>query len=377
MGLLKKYLLLIIILFSGCGKVFILSDIRMDTPTVPQFGSSNQRNFVSDLSVSSIPSKSTKLTVNGGFNYNSPIFIGNYLIVNDLSGRIYCFDIYSGKSIGYIKYKGTIHSAPVIYKYFLIYAAVELNDNQSEILFYDMYKGKIEFECQVEGKAINELLLFDDGVLVITAEGLIYKISFDGKIIKSISVSEKIYSIPSADKKFVYFGTQAGNIYSLNINSFDYKIIVKINEPIIGTVNNNELVIAASNNGNITAVQKENMKIIWQNKFKIKLSSLPVIENDKLHLIFSDGNYFNLNLSNGEVNSRKTFYGYFFTTPLLLKNSFILINHNKELLLIDKNDLEILQSINFDGRMKLIPSIYMNKLFIGYENGIIEMYDIE
>ena len=103
----------------------------------------------------------------------------------------------------------------------------------------------------------------------------------------------------------------------------------------------------------------------------------PACDDENIYFGNLKGDFFSLNKQTGKPNWGKKLGSLFNTTPLITKNYIILPDQFEKVYFIDKNTGDIVKTYNFEGRLKLSPVIKNgNILFIGYDNGILEAYEI-
>jgi len=123
MGLLKHKILLIIIpiMLFGCARSIIKYSTKLDENPYQMFGKNPSREFYVPQSISDSLILKWENDSYGSFQNSSVSVYGDLVFVNDLSGRVFCFQFDTGKEIGYVKYGGgSVFSTPILYKSYIV-----------------------------------------------------------------------------------------------------------------------------------------------------------------------------------------------------------------------------------------------------------------
>jgi hypothetical protein len=123
MGSLKIKILSLILLLSlfGCGRSIIKVVTQLDDEPYQMFGKTPSREFFIPVEVTDSLNLLWENDIYGTFPNSSVSVYDELVFVNDLSGRIFCFNINDGKEIGKIKYDGAVYSTPIPFKTTIVY----------------------------------------------------------------------------------------------------------------------------------------------------------------------------------------------------------------------------------------------------------------
>ncbi|GAB6281479.1 MAG: hypothetical protein STSR0008_02190 [Ignavibacterium sp.] len=388
MGFLKKKFLIITfcsLIFFGCAPSGIkVSNQNIknylgntDSIGVTMFGKIPSRNFFVEKEISSNVKQLWKNSVNGGFDNTSITSLKNYIFVSDQSGRIYCFDLNSGKQIGLLRNKGNINVAPIINNFNIIFPINQLNKNLTKIIFYDFYDGKISEEITIEGKIINEAVCDSNELFFITEEGVIHSFSFWGRKNYNIETKSFVHSSPVLFNSNLIFGNDNGEILIV-----DYKLkkIVqhKISDkPLYNCSIKDSLFFIGSDDGNLYCFDLNTKKIKWKFDSGSTIKMFPTFDSTNLFFGNLRGEFFSLRIDDGLLNWKIKKSGIFNATPLVFMNLIIAPNLEKMIFFIDKNNGNTLNELNYKTRVKLSPFYYNNILIIGIDRGELIAYQIQ
>jgi hypothetical protein len=140
MGLLKfKILYPIILLFiAGCARSVIKYASTLDEDPYQMFGKTPSREFYLPVEISDSLVLKWESDMYGSFPNSSVSIYNGLVFINDLAGRIFCYNFESGKQIGKLKYSsGSVFSTPIPLRNKVIFPVAEEKENIYELVIYD------------------------------------------------------------------------------------------------------------------------------------------------------------------------------------------------------------------------------------------------
>lgn len=383
MGFLKKIIYIILLttfLFSflGCARSIIKISLQKDESPISQFADVPERNFFIPVTISDNIKLLWEKDVYGSFNNSSFVFYDSTIIVHDLGGRIHAYDIYSGKQLGVLKYKGAVFSTPVIFGFNLVTALVLNNENKTELIFYDFFNGKELKVIGIEGKVINQMLKINDDLILITENGIIKRINSKGSEIWTKQLDSFVHSSPAYSDGKVYFGNDAGEFIAIDFETADIIYIKKIGASFnSGVTIKNSLGFISDDEGTLFAISLKDGSIKWLYESDARILMNSALDDSNLFIANLAGDVFSINFSNGELVWTRNYNGAVFNgTPIITNNAVIIPNLFKSVLILDKSNGNVINELELDNRAKLTPAIRNNILFIGYDNGNVRAYEI-
>ncbi len=365
-----------LIFLSGCTASIIKHSTAVDFNGYEMFGKQPSRDFYYPITVSDSLKLLWESDANGSFNNSSVTYYDSLVFVNDLSGRVFSFDIKTGKEIGELKYKGSVYTTPVIKKFDVIFAVAHNDENKSTLVYYNYDDGKLDNEVEINGRILTELIKVNDGIILNTEDGIVAKYNFNGTKKWEYKTDSFIHSSPALADKHVVFGNDEGELLSINSDKGTLEYKVKIGKPFFcGPAINEGNIYIGNNDGNFYSVKLENGKINWTFKSGERILMVPAIKGENVFFGNLEGKFFSLDKKNGSVNWIFKSDGLFNSTPLLTNNIIFLPDLNKKLYLLDIRDGNIMKTLNFEGRTKLTPVIFSNIIFMGFDNGVLRAYE--
>lgn len=379
MGFLIKhlYILLPLFLLTGCIPSQIKLQALRGDDSKAMFGSNTERQFISNESLPDSLIELWEYSTNGSFPTTMITVYDSFAFVNDLSGRVYCLNINSGKRIGQVKNKGSVYTAPVIRKSLMIYAAAIYQDDESRIIFYDILTGQIKEEPVVKGLVITELVKFNDGVVFTTERGIVYKFNFVGHKVWEINTKVNTRSSPSANENYFLFGNDDGEIICVDHQKGEIVYRIKTGHPVFSGTSIKDAKLYTADDSGVLYKIDINTGVI-ENKYDTgkRILMYPSIESDNIFIGNLNGELFALSLVSFEQKWKLITDGVFNTSPLITSDKLIVADLNKKIYVVDKKNGKILQTYNLDGRVKHTPIIVDGKLLVGFDNGIIKAYEM-
>ena len=369
-------IVILIGLIHGCVPSSISLDVKKVLSTYSMFGKNEGRNFYMPLSIGDSLKLKWSAEINGGFPNSSVTTYGNYVFVSDLSGRIYCFNVETGKRAGLLRYSGAVYTTPVIHKGVVIFAVAHTDEDISDLYCYDFREGKLQYEKKISGRIITEIIKAEDGIIFNTENGKVFKLDLLGGKLWEYDTESIIHSSPALGKGIVVSGNDNGEIIGINSEHGTLKYRKKIGESFFGgaTVDRNTVYIG-NDNGSIFALNLSTGEIIWRYNTDWRVAMIPAFNETDLFAGNLKGEFFSIKKETGELNWESTTGGLLNATPLITQNIIVLPDLNKSFHLIDLKSGKILRTVELGGRCKLSPVIYDDLLFIGYDNGVLNAYE--
>jgi outer membrane protein assembly factor BamB len=330
------------------------------------------REFISDSLVLKWESEA-----NGSFPNSSISVYDDLVFINDLSGRIFCYQIDSGKKIGSLKYSsGSVYSTPIPFRSKVIFPVALERENLTELIIYNYDQGKEIEDIELPGRVLTQLIAVNDDVLFTTEAGIAYRYNSAGRKIWETHTRVPTRSSPALINNLFIFGNDNGEIIALNNSTGDSVYAQNIGGHFFSGLTISENIIYAGNdNGNVYALNAEDGKIIWQFDTGSRIKMEPAVDEQNIYIGNLSGNFYSFNKITGSESWRTDFKGILNVTPLVTENLIVLPNVLFAVHLLDKHTGEVLNSVPLDGRAKLSPVIHKNILFIGFDDGVIRAYE--
>lgn len=367
---------LIFAVLWGCTPSSIELDTKEGLSSYPMFGKSGNRDFFIPIVISDSISLKWEAEINGSFPNSSVTSYDNYIFVNDLSGRVYCFDATTGKVIGALRYNSAVYTTPVIDKNNLIFASSEDDENKSWLYYYNFSTGDLLIEKEILGRVITELTKVEDKIYFNTEIGRVYCYNLLGERLWEYDTKSWIHSSPALSNNILVFGNDKGEIIGLKAKEGTLQFKEKIGKPFFcGAAINNDAVYIGNDDGHLYKLELTTGKVKWKFNTGARITMVPAC--NKTHIIVGNlkGDLFLIDKATGKLTWRTNTKGVLNASPLLTENEIILPDLNESYHFIDIKTGEIKNTYFMEGRSKLTPVIFNDLLFIGFDNGIIRAYE--
>jgi len=381
MGLLKNLLFNIaagiIALMTGCSQSVIKTDSVLDNNPYNMFGRTPERSFYYPVVIGDSIKKIWDNSINGSFNNSSISYYDKYVFINDLSGRIFCFDMKTGKRIGQLKNTGAVYSTPLVDRFRVIYLNAHNDENMSDLCYYDLDESKYTDQEKIPGRALTETINTVDGILFTTEKGIVYKYNPNGVKVWETDTKSVTYSSPALGKNIVVFGNNEGEVIALNQSDGTIRYRIKAGLPFYGGASISGSNIYIGNDyGNLYCLDLTSGRINWKFSTGTRIIMTPALDDDNVYFGNLSGEFYSLNKTTGKLNWNKKLGALFDVTPMVTQNMLILPDQFEKLYFVDKTNGIKKNTYSFRGRLKLTPVMKDSLLFIGYDDGELEAYEI-
>src|SRR5690554_82243 len=375
----RKHILissLVIFLLYGCTPSSIKLSVKKDMPSYTMFGENGARKFFTPVNVVDDIRLKWEAEINGSFPNSSVTCYDDYIFINDLSGRVYCFNANDGKVIGALKPDGSVYTTPIIDYNILIFASAEDDENLSWLYYYNLNTAKMLYEKEIPGRVMTEMIKADDKIFFNTENGKVFCYSLYGEEIWQFDTKTKTNSSPALSKSILFFGNDNGEVIGINSDNGKQLYRVKTGESFFcgGAIEGNKIYIG-NDNGFLYCIELSTGKIIWKFDTGSRITMTPALT--ETHVIIGNlkGELYSVDKSTGKLNWRTNTRGVLNASPLVTNNMIILPDLNEAYHFIDIKTGEIKSTHVMEGRGKLTPVIYNNSLYIGFDNGIVRAYE--
>jgi outer membrane protein assembly factor BamB len=379
MGLLKYKILFafLAIFLSGCARSVIKYSSALDEDPYQMFGKIPSREFYLPIDISDSLVLKWESEVYGSFPNSSVSIYENLVFINDLAGRIFCYQIEDGKQVGKLKYSsGAVYSTPIPFRSKVIFPVALEKENLTELVIYDYQDGKEIDNIEILGRVLSQMVTIEDDILFTTEIGAAFKFNSSGKKVWETHTRKPTRCSPALINDLFIFGNDAGEIIALDSNSGDSVFVKNIGGAFYsGLTISGNTVYAGNNNGFVYAINADDGEIIWKVYTGNRIIMNAAVDEQNLYIGNLAGIFFCFDKETGMQKWNNSFSGVLNVTPLITQNRIILPDLLFSVHILDKLTGEVTKSISLDGRAKLSPVIHKNTLFIGFDDGIIRAYE--
>lgn len=373
----KKIISISLALFiAGCTPTSIKIQLR-EKPAYSQYGGTPERNFYFDKTTGTELRKKWEAGINGSFQNSMITAAGDYIFINDLSGRVYCISINDGKLMGQLKHDDAVYTTPVIHNNLIIYAAAFSDKNKSDLFYYDVTLAKEIYKSEIKGRILTHLVKGEDGILFTTESGRAYKYDFKGVKIWEAETKARTHSSPAMKENILIFGNDNGEIVGIDSKSGKilYQNKVDDGSSIFGSISiKDSSALFGNDSGSLFSVSVADGNILWQFKSGERIIMSPAFDEENIFYGDLSGMFYALD-NKGELKWEAYLDGVLNASPLVTANYLYIPNLEEKFSIVEKESGKIVKTYFEEGRVKLTPVFYRGYLLIGYDNGIIKAYE--
>lgn len=379
MGFLKNKILLFALLLSlaGCARSIIKYTAKTDEAPYTMFGKIPSREFYVPEFLSDSLILKWESEMYGSFPNSSVSIYEDMVFINDLSGRIFCYNIETGKQIGKLKYSsGAVYSTPIPFRNIVVFPVAQEKDNYTELVYYNFQSGEETELIEIPGRVLTNLLVAEDDIIFTTEIGSAYRYSILGKQKWETNTWVPTRSDPALFDNLLLFGNDFGEIIALDVSTGDSVYVREIGGSFFcGLTISDSIIYCGNENGNLYAINLQDGEIIWQLHTGARISMTPAADSENIYVGNLAGCFYSVSKNSGEVNWKTCLSGIFNSTPLVSENIIVLPDVLFSIHLLNKANGERLKTINLEGRAKLSPVYFRDLLFIGFDDGILRAYE--
>jgi len=364
--------------FSGCTSSFIKLDFSPKDDYVRQFGLTESRNFYLNAEIGDSLILKWSNSTKGGYRNGSIVAADKYIFVSDLAGRIYCFNIETGKVKGFLDYKGIILGTSVIMGNMLVFASMPRNRDYTDLVFYDLPIAKEMYATEIEGKVLTELLLTERGIVVINNEGWIFKYGYRGeKLFENKTGHITVSNLLSKGDEIILL-SDGGEVVFIDAKSGKTTDSYSVSETSLNNgMISGEILYFTDYEGMLYGFDIKQRKIMLSRDMKDKFRMTPVADDKNIYIGGLSGKLYAINKESFEESWKVDFEGVLNATPLVMKDKVLVPDLNRAVYFLDKRTGDIERKIEFDERVKLTPLYYKGMLFVGTDDGMVYAYEVK
>ncbi|MBK7865535.1 MAG: PQQ-binding-like beta-propeller repeat protein [Ignavibacteriales bacterium] len=353
---LKSIVLVSMIIFSGCYSSIAIKNFNpelVNSPAGPEFDSL--------IVVETMETHGS--LVPGGLGIH-----GDHLFAGDFSGRIYAFDLKDFEEVGYASIRNTSISASPQFmgdKMYYLYRKKLLPE--LHLVKYNLRSGKEELDVAVGVSGEASLHQFETEIIVIAGKEVIF---YDTLLIeqKRVEVVEESSCVTSREAGKIYLGSYSGTLYEIDINGKSIKKHKpEFNEPFLTITKIGDNFVVSLESGRLVYAG-ESGHWFWEHETG-KVVATPLIAGGFLYTGTLSGIVLKISIKTGEVVA-KFDTGGLINLPLSVSgNKIVAPVVDGRLFLLGASKLDLIQTINFEGRIRTSAIGNGDFLFLGYDNG--------
>ena len=357
------------ILLLGCNRLRI-KDFPADSES-PQSGDyytasiNYQRNTFSDNEIAPPLIQDWDETLialpNGGFTS-----AGNWLFFGTSNGYLGAASLEDGDMKGRRNLGDACATPPSIWNNY-IYQPYE--DGTSGLIAYDIVNGDKIWQIDDQLSSSSPVII-DNRIFHQTVNSMVFCLNRDtGEMLWQKYLNQKVRNSLAFSNGILVTASMSGTITALSPFTGGTVWSIELKNPIFADpviVDNTIYVVTYA--GNLYAIDLNRGQIIRKRNFNLPLYYGPAIDRHNIYLGLSDGRMVMLDTATFSVLYTFAGEGPVSGPPLITKSYVYYTTLSKFLYILARSDLELLQDMEFDARLRSTPLIKNGKLVIVCEN---------
>ena len=358
-----------LLIITGCNKLRIRDlPAEENAPAINAYHTSQinyQRNALSaeeiapplsqiwDESLNALPSK--------GFT-----IIDDWMFFGTINGYLGAANLSDGNQSGKKNLGDACPSPPTIWKN-LIFQAFE--SGKYGIIAYDVNQGSVIWRLEDHNSTSSPIIinnkLYHQGMY-----GMMYSLNYlTGEMIWQKYLGEQTKNSLAYSDNLIIIAGMSGNVTAIDHETGGTVWLTQVESPVFADpVIYKQVIYIADYKGNLHALDLKTGKILRSKNFGVNLYHGPTIDNTSIYLGLSNGKLVELDLSSFKIRNSFIGEGPVSGPPLVTRSYIYYATLSRYLYILDKQDMVLLQDIEFDARLRSTPIIKNGKLVVTIEN---------
>lgn len=366
--------IILCLIFSNCAGLKLAGPFKPKEGDWRTFGRTSSRVNATNEVVAPPLQLAWEQDITSAMGSGSPIVIDSTVLVTNLRGELYCFNLNTGKRLGWVTLGEAIQSSPAIGDEIAYVAAANTRES---LIAYDLRKGKAIWKQEFGDIEVSPLL-YREKLYFGNNAGIFFCVDrMTGEMEWKFRLGENtkrkgIRSTATVHDSLIIFGTEDGSMYALDAVNGSERWSYDTGSPIFASpAVNNHVVYCGNMDGNLYALNAGNGAVVWKFSAGSSLYATPSFSGGLLLVGTTGGKMFGVNVKDGTR---------IWTTDLnSVVNSSAVISGTiayvgtlkKELVAIKIDDGTVVWRQTLQGRVKTSPAIAHGKVIIATDDKMI------
>jgi len=354
----KRNLLLLFpilaLLFSGCRSIVLGSKVSQFEPVYPSKSVDISNPFLLNYDLDTNMVFEWVFDLNSSMSTSIPYISNDFLVTPTRYGKIYAVDLKKGKQLGSQNIDGGVDKA-FYFEDEMIYTGTSDKDFGT-LSAINVKSGEIHWTYET-GSIESELLVTENRIYFGTYTGEINSVSkANGTSVWSVKLEKnhRLLSNFLDYKNSISFVDDKGFLYSLSKE--DGKILkkAKIASNFDGKISlHHGFIYLADRDGNIMKIDENTFDKIWEVKSPFgKIEGGFTFEGDYFFAVTVRSSLVKISLGNGKIEAIMNLEESSSVNPVVTPHQFILSLNNSKMIIVDRSEMKIIKTYDFDGRVK-------------------------
>ena len=285
----------------------------------------------------------------------SPSVNQERIFIGDLDGTFYCLN-YKGELIWKFKTDGQITSAANFYQKYVIFGS---EDQKLYCVHRDT--GKLKWFYETRDQILSSPTIHNNLCFIAGCDQKLHIVDVgQGESISTIDIDGPTMVTPAVTNGFVYFGTENGTTYSVELANYRKRWSVTIDEhgnsirssPAMTEVDGIEIMVFGTRGKEVVGVDVKNGDVLWRYKTKSDVDSSPVIVGRRVFFATNRGRLVALDATDGTFLWDSKLGGSIVASPAVAMDCLIISNDRGEVFCLGKRNSTSLGKRNSDSSEK-------------------------
>lgn len=358
----------------GCSGLRLDQPLRRSERDWPMFGRTPMRTHATNELVAPPLTLAWEQDISSSMGYGSPIIIDSNVLITNMRGELYMFNVLTGKRLGWVSLGDGIHGSPVV-EGSVVYVAA--TNTRESLTAYDVVEGKALWKRDYGDIEVTPLLL-DNKLYFGTTAGVFLCVErYRGEREWSFRLPDNakrkgIRSSAAAFEKVIIFGAEDGNVYGLDANTGSELWSYDTGSPIFASPAISKGVVFIGNMaGQFFALDAKTGTKLWQTATGSAIYAAASIAEGLVLIGTTGGRFLALLATDGATRWSVAFNSVINSSAVVSGNIVYVGTLKKELYALRLQDGSIMWKQTLNGRIKTTPAVAHGRLFVGTDDRMI------
>lgn len=366
-----KTLVLCSVVLPACSSIHSEKIFQTEPDDWQMYGGGIGRTNSALKTISPPLTKLWEYNTGAGVSAYSGAIADSTFFVGTLIGEVHLIDIVTGKGIGSTDFGASIIGAPAVDKE-IIY--IPLSNSEIGLVAHNVRLAKNEWQVTL-GSIESSPLLIGDKLLVTTLRGkLICLNKITGEQLWMFAVPpgnrmNMIHSSPATDGSLVFFGSDDGTLYAVDINDGKLRWKASMEGALMSSpsVSGGKVYIGSTGEW-YRAFNAADGKIAWEKSLGANIAASQAVDDRHVYIGTTGRVFYCLNKDDGSVVWKYTANSLFNAAPFVAGEIVYIGCADKTLYAFRANTGELLWQLKTDGRIKTMPVAWKQFLIVMSED---------
>jgi eukaryotic-like serine/threonine-protein kinase len=296
---------------------------------------------------------------------------GGDLIFSGTKGRVYFYDLETGKYDGRFKAKRPIQTGLTVIDS-LAYLAI--GPNHDKFLCLNLYNQHEVWDRDLKDVTGAPIIIEDRLYVGSGADKFFCLDRLNGDIIWQDSAEAKTLAGPSADNNMVYFPFEDGSFRGYEARKGDLIFEINLKQPLVSKVVVGDNVYVTGADGGLFAIDRTSGEIIWQKNFPYPFWTSPALDNERLYIGDNGGSLRAIDPTDGDVIWEFKSNGVIVSSPVVVGDYVVFGSLDRWLYCLEKSTGRLTSKREFKRGIRFPAVGYDGRVYVAADDGTIQCF---